>query len=183
MTERPTGRHGAPTLPVAHPLATGMPAAYIGEGPLAGFPQSFLSAFDAVLAPVVATLDDVEAYFCADTAPEDFLRWLAGWVALDSDDRWSEAELRVRVRRAASVYAGMGTLQGIRDGIELLCGVTAEVSDSGGAIWSARPGSALPGDASAQVRVAVPPGTDVGAVERAVRQLVPAHVRRTVVVS
>jgi phage tail-like protein len=169
-------RAAAPELAVATSLGRGLPAAFLGDGAAAGFPAAFVSAFDAVLAPVVATLDDLDAYLDPGTAPEDFLRWLAGWVSLDTEQRWTTDELRARVGGAAAVYAWLGTVRGIVEGVELVCGLRPEVTDTGAAGWSPRPGSRIPGEVRGEIVVRVPAGVDVPTLDRVVAYLKPAHV-------
>lgn len=170
-------------LAVTTSLAAGLPAAFLGASgsPGAGsFPAAFVGAFDAVLAPAVATIESGEAYYDPGTTPEDFLAWLATWVGLPADGTCSAADLRRRIGAAARVYAELGTVGGIAKAVGLVVGVRAEVSDSGGAAWSARPGAELPGSPRAEVEVRVPAGSDVAAVERVVSWAKPAHVQARV---
>ena len=55
-----------------HPLADALPALFQEDG----FTQRFMSAFDAALAPVFATLDNLPTYFDPWLTPPDFLEWL-----------------------------------------------------------------------------------------------------------
>ena len=92
-------------LPTPHPLAARLPAVFLDDpSPVAtgGFTQRFVSAFDEVLAPVFATLDCFDAYLDPGLAPDDFVAWLAGWVALDLDDGWTPAQCRELVRGGCS---------------------------------------------------------------------------------
>ena len=61
-----------------HPLGPALPALYQEDVTA----QRFLSAFDDALAPILCTLDNIDAYFDPRLAPEDFLDWLGGWVGL-----------------------------------------------------------------------------------------------------
>ncbi|TME80972.1 MAG: hypothetical protein E6I47_08350, partial [Chloroflexi bacterium] len=68
-----------------HPLADALPALFQEDG----FTQRFMSAFDAALAPVFATLDNLPTYFDPWLTPPDFLEWLGSWFGLALDDSWS----------------------------------------------------------------------------------------------
>src|SRR2546423_5855070 len=67
------------------PLANTLPALFQEDD----FTQRFISAFDAALAPVFATLDNLPAYLDPWLAPEDFLEWLASWFGMALDESWS----------------------------------------------------------------------------------------------
>jgi phage tail-like protein len=171
-----------------YPLVTLLPAVYQEEDPFIG---RFTAGLDDVLAPVIATLDNLEAYVDPMLAPEDFLGWLAGWVGVTVNENAPVALHRATVARAAELHRLRGTIAGLKSTLELLTGGDVEVSDSGGVAVSDRPGTPAPGDARAWVRVAVrvPAGTDWSpdalraAVEAAVVAAKPAHVEHVVEVS
>jgi phage tail-like protein len=171
-----------------YPLVTLLPAVYQEEDP---FISRFTAGLDDVLAPVIATLDNLEAYVDPMLAPEDFLGWLAGWVGVTVNENAPVALHRATVARAAELHRLRGTIAGLKSTLELLTGGDVEVTDSGGVARSDRPGTPSPGDARPWVRVAVrvPAGTDWSpgalraAVEAAVVAAKPAHVEHFVEVS
>jgi phage tail-like protein len=171
-----------------YPLVTLLPAVYQEEDP---FISRFTAGLDDVLAPVIATLDNLEAYVDPMLAPEDFLSWLAGWVGVTVNENAPVALHRATVARAAELHRLRGTIAGLKSTLELLTGGDVEVADSGGVARSDRPGTPAPGDARPWVRVAVrvPAGTDWSpdalraAVEAAVVAAKPAHVEHFVEVS
>lgn len=170
-------------LPNPHQLISGLPAVYRDDE----FTSRFVSAFDEVLAPVLSTLDNLDAYLDPDLCPPDFLPWLAGWVELELDGNWSLAQQRRLVATAVELARWHGTRRGV---VELVCRYTGvepdavEVVDSGGVTWSLTPGRAAPesGEPRVTVRVRVPDpgGVDAARLERLVRRAVPAHVACTV---
>ena len=189
-------------LPNPHPLVARLPAVFLddpspapaGNGrhaaapvPAGSFTQRFVSAFDEVLAPVFATLDCFDAYLDPDLAPDDFVAWLADWVALDLDDGWTPAQRRELVRQAAGLHRWRGTRRGLVEQVRLVVDGEVEVDDSGGTAWSAVPGGQLPGTAPASVRVTVrvtdPQAVDRRRVQDAVARAVPAHVTAMVEVN
>lgn len=170
-------------LPTPHPLVTGLPAVYHDDE----FTARFVAAFDEVLAPVLSTLDNLDAYQDPDLCPPDFLPWLAGWVEFELDGNWSLAQQRRLVATAVELARWHGTRRGV---VELVCRYTGvepdavEVVDSGGVSWSPMPGGAPPGSGEPRVtvRVRVPDrgGMDAARLERLVGRATPAHVACTV---
>jgi phage tail-like protein len=117
------------------PLGTLLPAVF-QEDPLA---MRLTSAFDDVLAPVIATLDCLYCYVDPELAPADFVAWLASWVGIEVDETWSAERLRAAVARAVSLYRTRGTPAGLLDELETLTGARVEVADSGGVSTSREP--------------------------------------------
>lgn len=173
-------RTGVPALPTAQPIGLRLPAVYLDDE----FTQRFTEAFDDVLAPVLATLDSFTAYLDPALAPDDFLEWLAGWVALSVDEGWTEAQRRVLVAYAVDLHRWRGTRRGLTAHVRMLTGGDVEVLDSGVSAWSDRPGAEVPGtgppQAVVRVRVADPSTVDAGRLRAAVVDAVPAHVAVTV---
>jgi len=201
-------RGTVPGLASPYPLATLLPAVYQEEDP---FVARFTAGLDDVLAPVIATLDNLEAYVDPLLAPEDFLAWLAGWVGVVVNENAPVELHRATVARAAELHRLRGTTAGLRATLELLTGGDVEVTDSGGVASSDRPGTPTPWDSApagpgfsapsvgpgagggtapwVRVHVRVPAGTGWSpdalhaAVEAAVVAAKPAHVQHVVEVS
>jgi len=89
----------------------------------------FLRGFDDVLEPLQAAVGQLHLLFGADTAPPDFLPWLAQWVALVLDENWPELRRRRLIREAITLYRWRGTRRGLRRFLEIYAGVTPEISD------------------------------------------------------
>ncbi|HEX5265405.1 MAG TPA: phage tail protein [Acidimicrobiales bacterium] len=157
-----------------------LPAVYQGDD----FCQRLTTVFDDALSPVVSTLDCFDAYVDPALAPEDFVEWLAGWVAVSLDEAWAPARRRQLVARAVELYRSRGTVDGLVAAVELYTGVTPEVIESGGCGWSEVADSALPGTAQPRLQVIVrtsdPSRVDVRVVERIVAENKPAHLPHTV---
>lgn len=172
-------RGAIPGLVNPYPLAMALPSLYQGES----FTGRFLSVFDDAIAPLLSTLDSMDAYLDPGLTPPDFLPWLAGWVGIELDENWSDAQQRRLLARAVALLQWRGTRRGL---VELICHYldveeeAVEVEDSGGVAWSATPDGAIPGAAVPAVRVRVSAGedveVDVGRLEHLVRATVPAHV-------
>lgn len=159
------------------PLASALPAVYQEEDP---FAVRLMQAFDAELAPIIATLDNLSAYFDPRLTPEDFLGWLASWVALDLDETWGVAQRRAATLAAVDILRRRGTATGLADELRLVTTGAVEVLESGASAWSLDPASPMVGTAElgllVRVRVADPSDVDVERLERIVRAAKPAHV-------
>src|SRR3712207_9317558 len=88
-------------LPTPYPLVSLLPAVYQEEDPFIG---RFTAGLDDVLAPVIATLDCLEAYVDPMLAPEDFLAWVASWVGVILDEHAPMSLHRSAVARAAELH-------------------------------------------------------------------------------
>ena len=148
------------------------------------FAQGLCDGLDEVLAPVMATLGCLDAYFDPALTPLDFLDWLAGWVGVSLDQNWPELRRRALVARAGDLYRWQGTARGIAEHVALYSGVVPEVEDSGGAVWSPAPGGSLPGRAEPEVVVRVrsedPGAIDLQHLDAIVAAAKPAHVAHRV---
>jgi phage tail-like protein len=144
------------------------------------FLQRLLGAFDVSLAPVFASLDNIDAYLDPSLAPDDFVEWLAGWVGIELDERWPLEYRRALIAKAVSLYRRRGTAAGLAEHIELVTAGRAEVAESGGVAWSTSPGAPPPGTAEARVAIRVhmadPSPAQAARVDALVAAAKPAHV-------
>jgi phage tail-like protein len=159
------------------PLASELPAVYQEEDP---FSVRLVEAFDAELAPVIATLDNLSAYFDPRLTPEDFLGWLASWVALELDETWDVGRRRAAILAAVDVLRRRGTAAGLADELRLATDSQIEVFENGGSAWSLDPLSPMVGSAELALHIRVlaadPSQVDVDRLDRVVRSAKPAHV-------
>src|SRR5438132_1178494 len=149
-----------------------------------GFTQRFMSAFDAALAPIFATMDNLPTYFDPWLTPPDFLEWLGSWFGLALDDSWSVERRRAVLAAAFEFYRMRGTVKGLKAQIETLTGGTVEIIDTGGIATSTTAGEALPGSPNfaLMVRVAVddPAAINATRLDALVAAAKPAHVTHKV---
>ena len=67
-------------------------------------------------------------FFAPDTAPTEFLDWLAGWMALILRGDWEESKKRRLIGRILSLYRIRGTKKGLEEYINIyLPGVDVEI--------------------------------------------------------
>jgi phage tail-like protein len=168
------------TLISPHPMVDTLPALFQEDG----FTQRFVSAFDAALAPVFATLDNLPAYLDPWLAPEDFLEWLGSWFGLILDEAWTLERRRAVLANAFEFYRMRGTAKGLKAQVEIFTGGTAEIIDTGGVTTSNKAGEALPGSPNfaLMVRVAVedPSTVNTTRLDALVAAARPAHVTHKV---
>lgn len=142
--------------------------------------KRFAGGFDAVVAPILLTLDNLEAYFDPSTAPGDFVRWLAEWVGIALDEDWPLERQRALVEEAVDLFDWRGTVRGLSAHVSLYAGTQPEIEESGGSSWSESPNSPLPGHSEpslvVRVRVTEPSTLDVNRLDRIVSASKPAHV-------
>lgn len=157
-------RRLVPGLPSRHPLGAQLPAVY-AEDDLA---QRITESLDEVLAPVLAVLDCLPAYFDPGLAPADFVALLGAWVGADGD-----------VQGAVTAHGRRGTRTGLAEQVRQVFGVIPEIEESGAATWSATPGTALPGSEQpylvVRLRVADPDAVDTAALTAFVARGRPVH--------
>jgi phage tail-like protein len=146
------------------------------------FVMRFLRAFDESLAPVFASLDNLDAYVDPHLAPHDFVDWLSAWVGLAPNHAWPLGRRRERIAGAVQLALSWGTADGIRNVVSIFAGVDrdkVEIVENGAVAISRTPGAELPGTPEPRltVRVSVPdPGTfDAPRLRRVVSAAKPAH--------
>jgi phage tail-like protein len=175
-------RRATDGMPARYSLAGAIPALYHDDE----FFMNLVAGFDAVVAPVQAVVDDLDAHIDPLTAPPDLLEWVGTWMGLTVNRRWPVQRRREFVARALSVYLWRGTRRGIEEAVELYTGTRPEVTDSGGVSASPEPLGELPGAVRREVRVVVrttDPTIDADLVDRIVADVKPAHVHHVVEVT
>jgi phage tail-like protein len=173
-------RAGIATLATPHPLIGLMPAIYADDQ----FAVRWTAGFDQVLAPIIATIDCIQSYVDPLLAPEDFVRWLAGWFGVLLDESWSMTAQRAVIAEAVELYRMRGTMAGLRRHLDVVVDGRVLVEESGGVSWSIRPRPEPPADVEHWVRVTVWPTpsslTSQAAVEAVIRAAKPVGVLHTV---
>jgi len=156
------------------PIGTRLPAVLQEDD----FLLRFAAAIDDTFAPVYLSLDALACYVDPHLAPADFLEWLCGWVGIEPDQTWTTERRREVVAHASAVHRWRGTARGVAEAVRLVVDGDVEVTDSGGAAWSAAPGGDLPGDPVPALRVHVRAHgpVDRRRVERVVAAVTAAHV-------
>jgi phage tail-like protein len=171
------------TIPGARtpwPLIDNLPGLYQDDD----MARALTAAFDEVLAPALASVDNFSAYLDPALTPEDFLDWLAGWVGLLPDENWPIERRRAIVALAAQLYRNRGTVSGLAMHVKLFAAGEVEIVDNGAAAWSTTPDAAVPGKEDFSLVVRIKPQKK-GSVDRArldalVAAAKPAHVPHSI---
>ncbi|CAL9499321.1 hypothetical protein SUDANB171_03391 [Streptomyces sp. enrichment culture] len=165
------------------PIGTMLPAVFADDD----LAQRFVGGLDDVLAPILNTLDCLDAYFTPSLAPEDFTRWLGTWVGAETDGTEREERLRATVGAAAYLHRIRGTRRGLAEAVRLTFGAEPEITESGGTEWSARPNGPVPGERRPRLHVHLrlphPTPADEHRLDTLVSAARPAHMPYTVQVS
>ncbi|WP_182663658.1 phage tail protein [Streptomyces calidiresistens] len=165
------------------PIGAMLPAVF-AEDDLA---QRFVAGLDEVLAPILGVLDCLEAYFDPHLAPGDFVRWVGTWVGAETDGLEEDHRLRAAVAAAVHLHRIRGTRRGLSEAVRLAFGAEPEITESGGAAWSARPLGPIPGEARPRLHVHLrlpdPSPSDEHRLDALVAAARPAHMPYTVQVS
>lgn len=120
-----------------------LPAIYTQDPSRRAFLDQSLSLFESLLADVEELVDDLPQLFDPwgapnENVPESWLDWLAGWLAFDLDEQWTEAQRRQALADAFSAYGRRGTVESLRELIRLYAGATAHISEPArfASLWS-----------------------------------------------
>jgi phage tail-like protein len=175
--ERAMGTEPAPpSVSARRFLRDNLPGIY-SEG---DFGMRFVSAFETLLDPLVAALDNLPEHFDPLYAPRDVLDLLTAWLGLEHDEARSGEERRMIVRMAPELMRRRGTREGLELALGLAFpGVPFRVQDGGSVSWTL--------DAAEEPEPSEDPGFVVycdvplsegrlAAVARLIDQAKPAHV-------
>lgn len=93
------------------------------------FMGQFLRIFQSILDPIENTVDNIPLYFDPGLTPESFLPWLASWVDISLDHRWTEPQRRELVAKAAELYRWRGTKRGLSEYLRIYTGEVPVISE------------------------------------------------------
>ncbi|HEV7475354.1 MAG TPA: phage tail protein [Pyrinomonadaceae bacterium] len=91
--------------------------------------EKFLALYESFFGDTEQLISSLSALFDSQSAPLEFLDWLAGWLALDLDERWSEEKKRRALTIAFDLYGRRGTPAGLRDALQFFAGVQAHIEE------------------------------------------------------
>jgi phage tail-like protein len=92
----------------------------------------YLLIFESMLAPVVWTLDNADAYLSPDLAPAEWRRWVASWFDVLLLPGLAEAQQRRLLREVGWLFLRRGTRPGLARMLELYFGVEPEIIENDG---------------------------------------------------
>ncbi len=91
------------------------------------FISRFLALFESILLPIEWNIDNFDLFLDPDTAPSDFLPWLASWFGVPFDSTWSEEKRRLYLKEAHLIYARRGTRWALSRLLEIYTGAKPEI--------------------------------------------------------
>ena len=134
-----------------------------------------------MLDPIIAIIDSLHAHIDPDLAPRDMLEVVAFWLGLESDEAWTDEQMREVVRNGAELARRRGT----RKGLELQLAITfpdlpLRVEETGGVTWASETAK-LPAAAASGASFVVYCDKPISEVEaaalaRAIEYMKPVHV-------
>lgn len=94
-----------------------LPAIYREDERSAAFLERFLSVFETMFVDIEEGIEGITRILDAGGAPAPYLTWLQRWMAVETDETWSEAARREFLSNAPALFKARGTRSGL---IELL---------------------------------------------------------------
>ncbi len=94
------------------------------------FLRDFFWIVQHLLDDVEGKLDVIHTYFDPYETPEDFLPWLASWVAFTLDENWPTEKKRYLLKKAVDFYRIRGTVKGLKLFLKLFTGVEPEILEN-----------------------------------------------------
>ena len=89
----------------------------------------FLRPFEQVLTHFDDLLAVIDQNFAFALAPDDFVSWLASWIALALDEEWEDEQRRRLLSEAMELYRWRGTERGLKRYLEIYTGLPPENID------------------------------------------------------
>ncbi|MBH24614.1 MAG: phage tail protein I [Myxococcales bacterium] len=92
--------------------------------------RDFLWVFQHIIDGINDTIDNIHDVFDPYETPEEFLPWLASWIAFTIDDNWPVEKKRHLIKKAMEFYRIRGTVKGLELWLELFTGVTPDILEN-----------------------------------------------------
>jgi phage tail-like protein len=100
--------------------------------------RDYLAPFEKVFQEFDQLLATLDNYVAPQLTPsEEFLPWLASWVALVFDTDWTESQKRRIIEEAVELYRWRGTVYGLKRYLQLYVDIPMEMVEIQEAAWPA----------------------------------------------
>lgn len=110
-----------------------LPAIYSETEAARDLLDRFLALHGSVLGGLEEAIENLPQLFDPGAAPHgeppSWLRWLAGWLAFEVSEHWTEDEARAFLAEAFELHGRRGTLEGLRRYLEMYAGVQARIEE------------------------------------------------------
>lgn len=90
----------------------------------------FLLIFESIMSPIIWTIDNFDFFLSPDTAPEEWLAWMASWFDLLLLPELPVARQREIVRQLGWLFLRRGTRSGLQRLLELYFDVIPEIEET-----------------------------------------------------
>ena len=94
------------------------------------FTSRFMALFEAILMPVGWNVDNFDLFLNANTAPPEFIDWLANWFGFAFDETWSLEKRRMVLNESNKLLARKGTKWALHRILEIYLGEPAEIIEA-----------------------------------------------------
>jgi phage tail-like protein len=92
-----------------------LPAIYRENESSSEFLEKFLSIFQTMMDDTYQKIFSFSKYLDSQVTPNEFLRWLASWLSISTDQNWSNEGTRALIERAPDLFKKRGTIDGIKE--------------------------------------------------------------------
>ncbi|HXQ72151.1 MAG TPA: phage tail protein [Pyrinomonadaceae bacterium] len=106
-----------------------LPAIYREDPLKREFLQDFLALYESFFDDNEQRIRSLNSLFDPKSAPGEFLSWLAGWLALDLDEHWTEEKKRTAIAQVFDLYSRRGTAEGLRAALRFFLGIEAQIEE------------------------------------------------------
>lgn len=104
-----------------------LPAVYDDDD----FIGRYLLIMESIMSPIVWMVDNFDLYLTPDTAPQEWLAWMSGWFDTLLLPELPLDRQRELVRQIGWLFLRRGTRAGLQRLLELYCGTSIEIIESG----------------------------------------------------
>ena len=110
-----------------------LPAIYRKDDAARDLLERLLALEQSRLGGLDTQIDDLALLMDPYAAPSDgypsWLEWLSSWLAFPLNEHWTDTQKRDYLAEAFTLYAGRGTISGLRRYIQMYAGVTATIAE------------------------------------------------------
>jgi phage tail-like protein len=108
-------------LPPIYPDSSLDPTHFMGR---------FLLIFESILSPIIWTIDNFDLYLSPETAPPEWMQWIASWFDITIVPELPVERQRAIMHQIAWLFLRRGTAAGLERMLELCFGVRPEIYEN-----------------------------------------------------
>lgn len=108
-----------------------LPEIYEKDSESASFLERYLGIFQSIYEDMTAYIEDIPSLLNPMTTGQEYLDWMAEWLALENNGIWNEEQLRYLIANAISLYQSRGTVRFMKELMRLYTGKEPYVIERG----------------------------------------------------